>query len=483
LGNNDPGFGAARLLDFTAPHTGSTILDQGERLIFARQFEARSGEKHYYEILQKFTHTFDIHFMHERETYCRLDERGDLEDMIRIVERPGKGERFATTLVAFKRELLDQYLVVTDSALVRMFDFTRYRPGRFHAWREEHDSQLHINGDLHYRLHVERGHASYARGFQIVRPLASKEGILRSFGTAKEESQYASFVALDWKNKVVREISCAPGQTASYFTPSDLPFETSPAFFRPEVLLKYKTDSNKYRLDGRSISCRGGWHLQTYDINDAGQVHTYVVYLRNLPYHEQLYWKSYNEAPKAPISNRAFTTDFQGNWDLDYDPLNSLNAIVGELDYNQVPWWTLRSEKLCQQLHYPVTSSADEWANEILYLDQLIVEGFETKWLRNKAQSLGRAPNVKFGSLRLLEECLIAIGFAVEDAKDLIAPLKEAHDLRSKIKGHASGEGAAAIRKQILKEHGEYKEHFRVLCKRCDESMRTIAEALQAIIL
>jgi hypothetical protein len=86
------------------------------------------------------------------------------------------------------------------------------------------------------------------------------------------------------KNGVIREISCAPGATANYFTESDLPFELSPAFFSPEVLRKYKADSDKYSLAGRSISCRCAWSLQTYDVNEAGQVHTYLVYLRNLPY-------------------------------------------------------------------------------------------------------------------------------------------------------------------------------------------------------
>lgn len=251
----------------------------------------------------------------------------------------------------------------------------------------------------------------------------------------------------------------------------------SPAFFKPEVLVKYKTDSEKYRLLGRSISCRGAWSLQTYDINDAGQVHTYLVYLRHLPYEEQLYWKSYNEPPKAAISKRAFTTDFEGTWHLEYDPLDSLMQIVGDLNRDQVPWWTLRSEKVREQLHYPVTTSADEWATEILNLDQLLVEGFETKRLRNKAQCLGRKPEVSFGSLRLLEECLMGLGFADEDAKRLGAPLREVHELRSKVKGHASGKDGAALKKQILKDHGSYKEHFRALCQRCDESMRSIREA------
>jgi len=462
-------------------HTGSKTLDQGEQLVFSRDFDGRSGKKSYYEILQKFTHLFGLHYIDERHAYCRLDELGDVEDIIRIVEIPGKGEEFGLNVITFNRDLLDEYLVLTDSVIVRTFDFTRYRPGSFNGWRAAHDVQFQNDVDMHYRSHVEPGYASYLRGFQLVRSLATKGQIISRYDYtgAKKDRQYASFIAHDWKNNVIREISCAPVATSNYFTKSNLPFELSPAFFRPEVLMKYKADSEKYRLAGRSISCRGTWSLQTYDINEAGQVHTYLVYLRNLPYEEQLYWKSYNEEPKAPISKRAFTTDFEGSWHLEYDALNSLLQAIGDLNRDQVPWWTLRSEKLKDQLHYPVTASADEWASEMLNLDQLVVEGFETKWLRTTAQSLGRTPDVRFASLRLMEECLSALGFQEDGAKKIVAPLREVHDLRSKVKGHASGNEGAALKKQILKEYGSFKEHFRNLCQRCDESIRALMEVFK----
>jgi len=463
-------------------HTGSKTLDHGEQLVYSRYFDGFSQKKGYYEILQKFTHVFDLHFVPERKAYCRLDDRGDIKEVIRVVEVPGKGEEFGADVITFNRDLMDEYLALTDAAIVQMFDFMRYRPGSFSGWRGAHSADHRSDGDMHYRLHVEPSYASYLRGFQLVRSTATKETVYARFAhPSAKERQYASFIAHDWKNNVVRDISCAPGATANYFTESDLPFELSPAFFRPEVLLKYKADTDKYRLAGRSISCRGAWSLRTYDINRAGQVHTYLVYLRNLPYEEQLYWKSYNEPPKASISKRAFTTDFQGTWDLTYDALDSLKELCHELHREQVPWWTLRAEKLTDQVHYPVTSSPDEWSDEILRLDQLLVEGFEAKWLRRTAESLGRTPDITFGSLKLMEECLIALGFAEEDAKRVMSPLKEAHGLRSKVKGHAAGKDAVAIREQILADHGSYKEHFRSLCEMCDQSLRSLAEAFKRV--
>jgi hypothetical protein len=246
-------------------------------------------------------------------------------------------------------------------------------------------------------------------------------------------------------------------------------------------LLKYKADSEKYQISERSIACRGTWHLQTYDINEAGQVHTYLVYLKNLPYQEQLYWKSFNEPPKGPISKRSIKTDFEGCWITEYDPLNSLKAALREFRQRQVPWWELRSEKLLEQLQYPATTSADEWANDLLLLDQLVVEGFQTRWLKDKALELGRTLDPKFASIKVTEECLLGLGFAQDEADKTVVPLRTAHHLRTKVKGHSSGGEGLRIKLEALKTHGSYRKHFHTLCKGCDESIRRIDEAFKKL--
>lgn len=463
-------------------YTGSKTLDNGEQLIFARRFEGRLGEKGYFEVLQKFVHTFDLHFLFERNAYCRFDRHGEIEDLIRIIVMPANADGSGGTIITFRREILDQYSILTDSVIVRTFDFPRY-PSSFYGWGDETGLEFKTDGDLFYRSLIKHGYASYMRGCQIVRPQISKEAMIEHFGRkGKVERQYASFIAVDWKNRVIKEISSAPGKTVNYFTEADLPYEMSPAFFKPEVLSKYKADSDKYRLGDSWISCRGTWDLQTYGINEAGQVHTYLVYLRSLPYEEQLYWKSHNEKPKAGLSRRAFKTDFEGDWDLEYEPLESLKAAIAELSLSRVSWWTLRSEKLIDQVHYPITTSADEWSNEILRLDQLVVEGFEEKWLKHQAQSLGRSPESALRSLKLTEECLIGLGLTEENARRITAPFHQLHHLRSKVKGHAAGGDALEIRRQVLTEHQSYKEHFRDLCSKVDESLRSIAKEFKRMI-
>ncbi|MCJ7616647.1 MAG: hypothetical protein MUO43_08945, partial [Desulfobacterales bacterium] len=144
-----------------------------------------------------------------------------------------------------------------------------------------------------------------------------------------------------------------------------------------------------------------------------------------------------------------------------------------------VGWWTQRSQDALSKVHYPFTTSRDEWAEEILNLDQLVVEGLEEKWLRNKAKELGRNPDIKLRGLKLTEECLVGFGFEEEHAHQLISPFHEIHNLRSILKGHASGDDAENIKRQSLKQFGSFRQHFEHLCAECDDSIETIIEAFR----
>lgn len=355
---------------------------------------------------------------------------------------------------------------------------TRFKTKSFSGWANNNEVIPFSNGiDIFGDLTVSEGNGSYAVGFQL-KDIGLPKTFIRDhfWGTSasKDTKQYATFIVQDWKNKRIVEVSCNPSSISSYFEESDLPFQISPVFFRSEVLLKYKSDTEKYQFLSNSIICRGGWELKTFDMNDAGQIHTYIRYLGYLPYEEQLHWKQYNEKPKAPISERAFKADFQGQWSNQYDPLISLKNKLGKLQRVNVAWWTLREEGLIYKCQYPFTASPDEWAEEILNLDQLIVEGLEKKWLKRKAKELQRDPDDRSRELKLLEECLIGLEFDEDHAYQILSPIHNIHNLRSKLKGHASGREAEKIKKEALTKFGSYRKHFENLCAECDESLGII---------
>ena len=69
--------------------------------------------------------------------------------------------------------------------------------------------------------------------------------------------KYVEFVAYDWRHGITN-ISTDPSVTSNYIQAQEnsLPFELSPAFFGPEVLLKYKGNSDKYTVEQRAIHCQ-----------------------------------------------------------------------------------------------------------------------------------------------------------------------------------------------------------------------------------
>jgi hypothetical protein len=456
-------------------HTDSKTLDQGEQIVYARQFDGRQEQRSYIEISQKLTHAFGLHWVPEREAYCRYDERGDVEEVIRVVDIPGQSALEGGRVVTILRGTLDEYLVITGQVLLLLYDSTRFDSKNFGGWQNQDVEYCEREPEIFFRMGRSGKIASYLRGIQIIRPTMTKEDLIKRYDIGEtKERQYATFIAYDWKHGVVRECSCDPKLLGNYFVESDLPYQTSPVFFRPEVLQKYKADTDKYQLHDRSITCRHAWHLQTYDVNEAGQVHTYLIYLSYLPYEEQLYWKSFNEPRKGPISRRAFQTDFEGKWDHEYDPLQSLRRALAELDECHVPWWTLRGDNLLEKVHYPVTKAADEWAKELHALDKLLIEGFVIDNLRARAVSLGRAIDSRWKSLKLLEEVLIGLGSDEDQIREIVDPLRELNSLRSKISGHASGKEAERIKRDLLKKHKTYASHFRTLCIQCDRAIRTL---------
>lgn len=458
---------------------GCDALRGAEQLVFRRYFNGVDKGPMRTELSQPLVQALGLYWLDEESAYCNLNEDGDIQPIIRLrhlVEHTGEASSMVVTIDA---EQLHRYMAVTETALLTKFDFTRFRIESFTGWSELSRDEINDN-DLFYHTGLE-ANGSFANGAMITRPVLTKDMLIAEANRRwrDQDKEYATFKAHDWKNKRQAEISCAPWALASYFEKdSTLPFQVTPAFFRPEVLQKYKADPDKYRLEHRSISARGGWYLKSYDVNEAGQVHAYLFDLARLPYREQLYWQSFNEWPKAPISARAYQTDFEGSFSTIPDPLVDLKHEVAKLDKIKPDYWQPRGEALASAVHYPLTASSEEWSNAILSLDQLVVEGFATKVLRQRLTVAGRDFEKQWQSLKLLQEVLIAGGLPDVEASEIVAPLRQVHHMRSKTKGHAAEEEKRELIKQAKKDHGSLPAHFRALASDIQMAFDRIIELL-----
>jgi hypothetical protein len=449
----------------------------GEMLLFKRFFYGVDKGESRVELSQKLVHSLSLYYVDEREAYCRLDEQGDIEEVICVKKWNHADADRQVLTVSILRKDVDAYMALTQTALVYRFDFTRFRTGSFNGWsnirREEKTGT-----DLSYHVGYG-GAASYANGYLINRPACTIEGLVEEFKRDLEPvREYATFKIFDRKNNRNVETSCAPDSISNYFQKDDLPWEISPAFFRPDVLIKYKSDPEKYALEDRTISCRNSWFLRGYDINEEGQVHAYIGDLARLPIAEQRYWQSFNEWPKGTISKRAHQSDILGQFTTEHDPLESIRYTVKGLNEAKHPWWSARSDAALSAARYPASKSSFEWANEILHLDQLVVEGFLQKPLRDLAKTAGSEPNAQWGSLKLIEEILKLQGQSPELSASILSPLHDLHNLRNKLKGHATTDSRTRLEKEAQRDFGGFPPHFRHLVTRVEASLRQIFIAL-----
>ena len=473
------GGGQENRMYLEAPLSSSSKSFQGgEKLIFRRSFSGVIEGPSTIELSQKLIHSLDLHYVPERTAYCRLDARGDIEDVIKVTQL-NKGSTWGyLDVVTIRRNDLDIFMALSNTCLVLRFDFTRVRWGSFGGWGEI-NRYCREENDLFYHGGVD-GQGSYCNGAFVVRPRVTVDELVQAWKDEENNTNrcYVKFKIYDRKNGVNVETSCGPEFISNYFQKSELPWEISPAFFRPEVLHRFKADPEKYTLEDRSISCRNAWHLETYDINEAGQVHTYIGYLAKLPYEEQLYWQAFNEWPKGSISARAHQTDIVGDWHREYEPLGSLKHTVSLMDKSAPSWWNPRGETLSGTVRYPATDSVKEWGDEVLALDQYLVEGFLLKPLREIAEAGGRAIDQKWASLRVLQEVLSVKGCTADEAKSLVLPMQKLHALRTEIRGHATTEKKRNAESAARTDFGTLRTHFTQLVTDCDKALTEVLRRL-----
>lgn len=462
--------------------TGTKTLKDAVQLIFGRTFEGWTGlGRNYYELHQEYAHLAGIHWRPEKRAYCRFNEHGDLEPVVSVTTREDKGSNMA--LVSSKWEPLEAYLAASNASLVRMFDFTLLRRSGFYGWSNEPLQEVDESDHFFYHRKVMPGYAAYTRGVQIIRLHRPEKAVFTGitdgwFG--QKNKDHAEFIAYDWRNSRIAKISTDPKATANYFNAegNSLPFELSPAFFRPEVLLKYKADRDKYTVGERDVSCRATWHLEGIDVNEAGQVHAYICYLRRLPYAEQLHWLSFNESPKASISKRAVIHDFKGQFVSFMEPLQRVLSVIRRWHADKVAWLTLRDKRLIERASTPLTASRDEWAEAFMDLAKLVVEGFETKPIRAKLDTAQVPYEKEDRTIALLEKLMNKDETSVEVQK--LVGLRTVQLLRSKAKGHVGGSEAEQLAQDALMEHETFGNHFRHVCAQLANDLETIEQLISS---
>src|SRR3972149_5994410 len=88
---------------------GSKSFEGGEKLIYRRSFDGVQQGPTPIELSQKLVHSLDLYFVPERKAYCRLDHRGEIEDVIKIIQRESADAWNGLDVVTILRKDLNKF--------------------------------------------------------------------------------------------------------------------------------------------------------------------------------------------------------------------------------------------------------------------------------------------------------------------------------------------------------------------------------------
>ena len=117
-------------------HDGKSLVG-GETLVVRRRFELVDKGKSRTEVSQKLVHSLNLYWRDEESAYCRFDDNGDIEPVLRVTDLERLTGDTSGILVTIKTRDLARYMVVTDTVLLTKFDFTRVILGSFTRGRSQ----------------------------------------------------------------------------------------------------------------------------------------------------------------------------------------------------------------------------------------------------------------------------------------------------------------------------------------------------------
>jgi len=132
-------------------HTGSKILDRGEKILFVRDFDGRQTKSLYWAFAETNS-LVRFALCSERSAFCRFNERGDIEDIVRIQTAHSQSGDEECRVVTIRRGTLDEYMTITSQALVLLYDSTRFEPNEFPGWLNHECVYREVDPEIYYRI-------------------------------------------------------------------------------------------------------------------------------------------------------------------------------------------------------------------------------------------------------------------------------------------------------------------------------------------
>jgi len=234
------------------------------------------------------------------------------------------------------------------------------------------------------------GRRSFSRllGKKIIQPSPIESCGIWPFEA--REHEYEKFIIGVDEHGAPVEHACNPDMLANNFgTNPGSPHYLTPVYFRTEVLSKYYSQPEKYRVDDGYLTCAGLWGLRM----DNHHKNYVVVYLgdigRDLPKTERLYWKSFNVIPEGGVSEVAFRRDILAEWAEPERPdfvFKTHYRHISEEWQKQRGWpiflpLSSADQHFFAALRIPLTDEQAEFDSQVLALTKVLIDSLNEEQL------------------------------------------------------------------------------------------------------
>lgn len=313
-----------------------------------------------------------------------------------------------------------------------------------------------------YPADVGSDHQSFSRllGKKLIPPAKPRDVVLLEF----DERRSKKFATFRCRSRGrIREHTCDPDRLANNFGSNPrAPMFLATVFFDRTVLDRYLAKPSMYRVDDGTVRCADLWILHVDNNHDR----FVVVHLgdlgKDLPYKEQLYWKSFNVEP--PIDDRLSRTAFRRNILAEFadplDPALVLREAVTELcrRWRQIFGWDLFLPLASDDAHHlsglsiPSTDDPRAFDEQIMNLSKALSDSINVARLRHELKAQGQSPG-DLPSIGMLEKYFDVLG--IPTATSLANALRSIQAVRSTGAAHRkSGSFEKALSRFVGQHRG-----------------------------
>lgn len=407
-----------------------------EPLIIDRDFYGLRDS--YRELSEEFRLFHRLYHDRKTDEYIKIGDDGT-EQVVASVE-PHR--------ISVRLKEIRQFLAIKEMYLSIQFDLKEYSTYTVEQLGLEdagEDQQQDLTRwVLHHGNYQSKfkSNSSFSRllGIHLIEPLSKEKSGLWGFSEEKEE-QYAEFIIdVDECGDEITH-TANPDALGNFFGANpEAPQYLTPVHFRKEVLDKYYQQPGKYSVDDSALGCGNLWCMYI-DNHHVDKVCAWLGDLgRDMPYEEQLHWRSHNVAPDGSVSDVYFKRQLEVQF-IESEQIellfkqryHRLNALCEE----HLKWQILKpldvdDSHYFQSIRIPATDEQKTFDELTLALTKVLIDSLNEKCL-NKLIEKDKREEIKGSILRLqvaLENC------GCQDAEPHISFLRQLQSLRSSSVAH-----------------------------------------------